>query len=174
MLHQLNYTCIYNLYNFASTITKLHQWISNHLLFSDGEQNLVYFSTLEQFIIRDKSCNSVCWALQNLLKHYLVKASENTDVREKNKGWLQYLADEYSYAMSMHALKIASWTLLKILMDWREIQSCRTQERNLLKRRGRLELRKLDRFESQKKKFAFDVDSKTELYNLSRFCWCVA
>lgn len=54
------------------------------------------------------------------------------------------------------------------------MESHRTQERNLLKGRGRLELRKLDRFESQEKKFAIDVDGKTELYTVPYFCSCVA
>lgn len=45
-----------------------------------------------------------------------------------------------------------------------ELQSSRKKSFEALKRRSRLELRKLDMFESKKKKFAFNVDSKTELY----------
>lgn len=57
------------------------------MLFPDGEEIVVYFSTPEQFIIKETNpANSVCWALQNLLKHYLVRATENIDVKEKNKG----------------------------------------------------------------------------------------
>lgn len=50
------------------------------------------FSTPEQLIIEEAGpANSVCWTLQNLLKSYLARAGENTDVREKELGCIIWL-----------------------------------------------------------------------------------
>lgn len=92
----------------------------------------------------------------------------------KNRGWLQYLADEDSYTLGIHALKIASWLLLKIYW-WTE---------------GKVRVAELEkvifwsveagwswgdnRFKSQEKKCAFNVDGKMELCALPHLRLCVA